>query len=50
MWHVCEIREVRTRVWWGNLRGRYHLEDPGVDVRMILKWIFNKWDEGNEWD
>ena len=20
-----------------------HLEEPGVDGRIILKWIFNKW-------
>ena len=23
-----------------------HLEDPGVDWRIILKWILEKWDEG----
>jgi len=32
--------------WWGNLRGRSHLEDPGVDGRIILRWIFGKWDVG----
>ena len=34
------------RVWWGNLRERDHLEDPDVDGRIILIWIFRKWDVG----
>ena len=25
--------------WWGNLRGGDHLEGPGVDGGIILKWI-----------
>jgi hypothetical protein len=32
--------------WWGNLRGRDHLENPDVDVRIILRCIFRKWDVG----
>jgi hypothetical protein len=32
------------RVWWGNLRERVHLEDPIIDERIILKWVFKKWD------
>jgi len=32
--------------WSGNLRERAHLEDPGVDGRIILRWIFRKWDVG----
>ena len=32
--------------WWGNLRDRDHLGDPGVDGRIILRWIFRKWDVG----
>jgi len=36
--------EVYSWFWWGNLRGRSHFEDPGIDGRLILRWIFRKWD------
>jgi hypothetical protein len=26
--------------------GKNHLGDPGVDGRIILRWIFSKWDVG----
>jgi hypothetical protein len=29
---------------WGNLRERDHLEDPGIEGRIIFRWIFRKWD------
>jgi hypothetical protein len=35
---------VYTGFWWGNLKEREHLEDPGVDESIILRWIFRKWD------
>jgi hypothetical protein len=38
--------EVHTGFWWGDLREGDHLKDPDVDGRIILKWIFKKWDGG----
>ena len=32
-----------TVFWWGNLKERVHLGDPGLDRRIILRWIFRKW-------
>jgi len=37
---------VYTGFCWGNLRERDHLEDPGVDGRIILRWIFRECDVG----
>ena len=44
MCHGRETREVHTEFWLGDLRERSHLEDLTVDVRIILKLIFKKWD------
>jgi len=44
-----ERRGVYT-VLVGYLREREHLEDPGVDWRIKLRWIFRKWDRrGMDW-
>jgi len=32
--------EIYTKLWWGNRRKIDHLEDTGVDGRIIFKWIF----------
>jgi len=41
-----ERREVYTGYWWGNLREGDHLNDPGVDGKIILRWVFRTWDVG----
>jgi hypothetical protein len=35
--------EACTGFWWGNLRKIGYLKKPGVDGRIILRWIFRKW-------
>ena len=32
-----------TGIWLGNLKEKYHFEDPDIDGRIILRWIFRKW-------
>ena len=34
------------RVLVGKPERKNHLENPGVDGRIILRWIFRKWDVG----
>jgi hypothetical protein len=34
-------------VWLENLKGRNHLEDLGIDGKIILEWMLGKW--GKAW-
>jgi hypothetical protein len=39
-----EISMELKIIWLGNLRERDHWGDPDVDGRIILRWIFRKWE------
>jgi len=47
-WRSCG-GEGYTGFWWGNLKDRHHLEDPGVDGRIILRWVFRVGCGGMDW-
>jgi len=45
--HVARMGERFVQGFGGgHLRERDHLEDPEVDGRIILTWIFRKWNVG----
>jgi hypothetical protein len=49
--HVARAEERRSayRVRVGKYERKSHLKDLDVDGRIILKWIFKKWDGGIDW-
>jgi len=42
--HVARmgLGDLCTGFWWGNVREGAHSEDPGVDGRIKLRWIFRR--------
>jgi len=46
MSHVWGRGKKYTWFWWRDLKVSDHLGDLGVDGRIILRWIFRKWDVG----
>jgi hypothetical protein len=49
--HMARMGDRRGayRVLMGRRDGKNHLEDIEVDGRIILKWIFKKWNGGMDW-
>jgi len=53
--HVESMGERRGvyRVLVGNLREKDHLGNQGVEGKLILRWLFGKWDvvvwTGSSW-
>jgi len=50
--HVAGTGKVKEHAgfWQGNLRASDNLEDPGEEGRIILRWIFKKWNGVHELD
>ena len=50
--HITRMErgELYRWFWWGYLKLRDNLKDPGVDEGKILQWILRKWDVGYEMD
>jgi len=40
------LSRSKTQFSYVNALNHYHLEDPGLEGRIILRYIFRKWDVG----
>jgi hypothetical protein len=43
--HVARMGRGKAYIefWWGNLKERDHLGQPGLNGGIILRWTFRKW-------
>jgi hypothetical protein len=46
MWDIWGRGEVHTGLWWGTLKERDNFLNLGVDGRILLEFVFKKWDGG----
>jgi hypothetical protein len=49
MWHVLGTKVMDTGYWLRDLTERDHLEDLGIEKKVILKRIFKKEDMDARW-
>jgi len=42
MEHVVHMEDMHTVFWLENLKESYHLENLGIDGKIILEWILIK--------
>jgi hypothetical protein len=42
IWSECGRREMHTEFGLGNQKERDHLENPGIDAKIILIYFLNK--------
>jgi hypothetical protein len=47
--HMGERKDACSILVGNNLNDGAHWEDSGTDGRIILKWIFEKWDRSMDW-
>ena len=48
MGHLERMGREVYRGFVGKLEGKRLHGNPGVDGRIILRWIFRKWDRGQD--
>jgi len=34
--------KINAGFWWGKLKECEYLEDPGIDRKIILKWVLGR--------
>ena len=50
LWRVYNRENLKNKIHVPMGRGRDRWEDQAVDGRIILRWIFRKWEAGTGWN